>query len=227
MSRENAECSNQLESAKIVIKNLQEELEAARKQIERLREKNSELEELSITDELTGLYNQRHFHKMLEQEIVSSKKQKRSLCLLFFDVDGLKIYNDTHGHSGGDDVLKAVARGLSQSIEKNVGSGYRYGGDEFAVILPETRAGQAVEVAERINEYLWNMGFQHVTLSFGVAELGTEMDNKALFSHADDAMYVAKGCKRVEHDAAKKIHVYGSSATNYESLRESENDAGN
>lgn len=227
MSRENAECSNQLESAKIVIKNLQEELEAARKQTERLREKNRELEELSITDELTGLYNQRHFHKMLEQEIVSSKKQKRSLCLLFFDVDGLKIYNDTHGHSGGNDVLKAVALGLSQSIEKNVGSGYRYGGDEFAVILPETRAGQAVEVAERINEYLWNMGFQHVTLSFGVAELGTEMDNKALFSHADDAMYVAKGCKRVEHDAAKKIHVYGSSATNYESLRESENDAGN
>lgn len=223
MSRESAECNNQLKAAKIVIKNLQEELEVAGKQIEHLREKNRELEELSITDELTGLYNQRHFHNMLEQEVVSSKKQKHSLCLLFFDVDGLKIYNDTHGHSGGDDVLKAVARGLSQSIEKNFGSGYRYGGDEFAVILPETRSEQAVQVAEKINEHLWNIGFQHVTLSFGVAELGTGMDGKTLFSHADDAMYVAKKCKSVEHDAAKKIHVYGSSAIGYESLRESEN----
>lgn len=223
MSRESAECNNQLEAAKIVIKNLQEELEVAGKQIEHLREKNRELEELSITDELTGLYNQRHFHNMLEPEVVSSKKQKHSLCLLFFDVDGLKIYNDTHGHSGGDDVLKAVARGLSQSIEKNFGSGYRYGGDEFAVILPETRSEQAVQVAEKINEHLWNIGFQHVTLSFGVAELGTGMDGKTLFSHADDAMYVAKKCKSVEHDAAKKIHVYGSSTIGYESLRESEN----
>ena len=228
MSRENAECNDQLEAAKIVIKNLQEELEAAKKQIESLREENRELEELSVTDELTGLYNQRHFHNMLEQEIVSSQKQKHSLCLIFFDVDGLKIYNDTHGHSGGDDVLKVVARGLSHSIEENIGSGYRYGGDEFAVILPETRAEQAVQVAIGINEVLWNIGFQHVTLSFGVAELGAGMDGNALFSHADDAMYVAKGCKGVEHDAAKKIHVYdGSSATNYESLRESENDAGN
>jgi two-component system cell cycle response regulator len=223
----NVDHSDQLRSAEIIIKNLQEELEAARKQIECLREKNEELKKLSITDELTGLYNQRHFYSMLEREAADGRKKKHPLCLLFFDVDGLKKYNDTHGHSGGDDVLKAVAQGLSRSIENNIGSGYRYGGDEFAVILPESRAEQAVEIAKGINEGLRKTEFQHVTLSFGIAELGPGMDSKSLFSHADDAMYVAKRCKSIEYNDEEKIHVYGNSTIGYEFLREAENDTGN
>jgi diguanylate cyclase (GGDEF)-like protein len=159
------------------------------------------------------LYNQRHFRNRLEQEVARNKRQKHPLCLLFFDVDGLKAYNDTYGHLGGDDVLKAI----SQSIRRNVDSGYRYGGDEFAVILPEVHAEQAAEIARRINASLRKTGFQHqaffqnVTLSFGVAELGPEMDSDTLFRYADDAMYMAKKGRRIESDVGiDKIYVYGS-----------------
>jgi diguanylate cyclase (GGDEF)-like protein len=190
--------TNQLEALRAIIRSLQEELEMAKEQIELLWEKNRRLEKLSITDELTGLYNHRHFHDRLEQEVRRNRRQEHSLCLLFFDVDGLKTHNDTYGHLVGDDVLKAVAQSLSQKIRKNVDSGYRYGGDEFAVILPEVRAEQAVEVARRINRGLRKLGFQHVTLSFGIAELGPRMNSETLFRHADDAMYMAKRSKDVK-----------------------------
>jgi diguanylate cyclase (GGDEF)-like protein len=203
--------NNELDTARAIIRSLQEELEMAKKQIELLWERNKELEDLSITDELTGLYNQRHFRDRLEQEVARNKRQKHPLCLLFFDVDGLKTYNDNYGHSGGDDVLRAI----SQSVRKNVDSGYRYGGDEFAVILPEVRAEQAVEIVKRINESLRKVEFeyadffQNVTLSFGIAELGTEMDSKTLFRHADDAMYMAKRGRRGKIDVGvDKIYVY-------------------
>lgn len=208
--------TNQLKALKAIIRSLQEELEMAKKQIELLLEKNRELEELSITDELTGLYNQRHFHDRLEKEVRRNRRQEHPLCLLFFDVDGLKTYNDTYGHLVGDDVLKAVAQSLSQKIRENVDSGYRYGGDEFAVILPEVRAEQAVEIVKRINMSLRRVNFEHayffqnVTLSFGIAELGSGMDSKTLFRHADDAMYMAKRGRRGEIDAGTdKIYVYG------------------
>ena len=202
---------NQLEAARAIIRSLQEELEVARSQMESLWGKNRELEELSITDELTGLFNQRHFHDRLEQEVARNRRQRHPLCLLFFDVDGLKIYNDTYGHLGGDDVLKAVARSLSQSIRKNVDSVFRYGGDEFAVILLEAHAEQAVGVAKRVNRSLQKAGFHDVTLSFGIAELGTEMDSKTLFKHADDAMYMAKRGRGVKFgDCIDKIYICGS-----------------
>jgi len=221
MSCANSDCDARLEAARVVIKDLQKELDAAKKQIDRLQEKNSEFEKLSITDELTGLYNQRHFHNTLEQEVLNAKKRKHSLCLIFFDVDGLKTYNDTYGHSGGDDVLKVVAQSLSQNIEKDTGFGYRYGGDEFAAILTEAYADQAVQFAREINEGLRKIGFQHISLSFGIAELHSDMDSETLFSHADDAMYVAK--RRKGANAEEKIHVYGSSADGYEFLRKPEN----
>jgi two-component system cell cycle response regulator len=183
----------------------------AKTQIESLWKRNGELERLSITDKLTGLYNQRHFYDMLKQEVTRNKRQKHPLCLLFFDVDGLKTYNDTYGHLVGDDVLKAVARNLSQHIRKNVDSGYRYGGDEFAAILPETHAEQAVKIARRINSSLRKSGFRNVTLSYGVAELGPEMDSKTLFRYADDAMYMAKKGRGIKIRTRKdKIYVYGS-----------------
>jgi len=207
---------DQFEAAKAIIKSLREELEMTREQIALLWEKNKELEELSITDELTGLYNQRHFRRRLEQEVLRNKRQGHPLCLLFFDVDGLKTYNDTYGHLGGDDVLRAI----SQSIRRNVDSGYRYGGDEFAVILPEVHAEQAVEIARRINRSLRRLGFEHesffqnVTLSFGIAELCPEMDGNTLFRHADNAMYMAKKGNYTESDTGiDKIYVYGSDST--------------
>jgi diguanylate cyclase (GGDEF)-like protein len=200
---------DQLEAARAIIKTLQEELEMVKAQMESLWEKNRKLEEMSITDELTGLYNQRYFHKRLKQEVVRNRRQKHSLSLLFFDVDGLKTYNDTYGHLVGNDVLKAVAQSLFHRIRKSVDTGYRCGGDEFAVILPETRAEQATEVAKRINKSLQKAGFGNVNLSFGIAELGPEMDSETLFRYADDAMYMAKKGRGAESGVRKdKIYIY-------------------
>ena len=209
----------QLAVARAVIKRLEGELRTARGQIELLTKRNRELGELAICDELTGLYNQRHFYDRLKQEVESSRRQEHALCLLFFDVDGLKTYNDTRGHSGGNDVLKAVSRSLSRSIRENVDSGYRYGGDEFAVVFPGMRAEQAAEVARNINEGLREAGFQDVTLSFGIAELGSEMDGEALLRCADDAMYMAKRRAR-SGSHGDKIYVYDRNATSHESSRE-------
>jgi diguanylate cyclase (GGDEF)-like protein len=211
MPQVNTDRDDQLEAVTALIKNLQEELADAKRQLKSLQEKNEELKRLSITDDLTGLYNQRHFHDRLEEEVAKDTGQKHSLCLLFFDVDNLKSYNDTHGHSGGNDVLKAVAQSLFQNTEDNVNSGYRYGGDEFAVILPEAHADEAEEVATRINRCLWEAGFQDVTLSFGIAELGTGIDSQALFRHADEAMYMAKELEGTKPNTrVDKIFVYGS-----------------
>ena len=209
MLEEALDYNDQLEAARAIIRTLQEELEMVKRQMESLWEKNRELEEMSITDELTGLYNQRYFHERLKQEVTRNRRQKHPLSLLFFDVDGLKTYNDTYGHLVGNDVLKAVAQSLSQRIRKNVDTGYRCGGDEFAVILPETRAEQAVEVARRINNGLQQEGFGNVNLSFGIAELGTEMDGETLFRHADDAMYMAKRGRGAKSSVREdKIYVY-------------------
>jgi diguanylate cyclase (GGDEF)-like protein len=127
------------------------------------------------------------------------------MCLLFLDVDGLKVYNDTYGHSGGNDVLKTIAQSIIQSIRKEVDSAYRFGGDEFAVILPEVQSDQAVSVANRIVEKLSKTEFDDVKLSFGIAELTMDIDSEILLKHADDAMYIAK------RNLASKIHVYVNS----------------
>jgi two-component system cell cycle response regulator len=193
------------------IEKLRGELEAAKQQIELLQKRNELLERLYITDELTGLYNQRRFHDRLEREVAEHEKQQNPMCLLFFDVDGLKMYNDNYGHLGGDDILKAVAQSVTGNIRKDADSGYRYGGDEFAVILPETRTEQAVETAKRVNQGLRQAGFHNVNLSFGVAELGPGMDSKTLFRHADDAMYMAKRGRGVEF-MGKISHTPGRKA---------------
>jgi len=202
-------CDNRLKAAKATIRNLQEELQKVKDQLELLVKENEELERLSITDELTGLYNQRRFHNVLDQEVINSSRQGHSLCLLFFDVDSLKTYNDTYGHIGGNNVLKAVARSLSQNINKDADSGYRYGGDEFAIILPKTHVKQAVEVAKGINRSLWKTDFQHITLSYGIAEFKSEMDSRMLFRNADEAMYMAKKLGANESYIFAKIYVYG------------------
>jgi two-component system cell cycle response regulator len=185
------------------IERLSEELKAVKEQLELLHQENKRLKELCITDELTGLYNWRCFNDRLKQEVARNKRQNHPLCLVFFDVDGLKNFNDTYGHSGGNDVLKAIAESINQSIRKDVDSAYRFGGDEFAIILPEVCSGKAIKIAERITKKLSEINL-HVSLSFGLAELEPDQDDKVLFKNADEAMYAAK------KDLISKIHVYKS-----------------
>ena len=126
----------------------------AQRQIEQeLRESEKRYKELSITDGLTKLYNSRHFYDGLQLEIERANRYHRSLALLMIDIDDFKKFNDTYGHLVGDKVLAQTGEVIRNAL-READTGYRYGGEEFAVILPETVGPGAVEVAERIRKEL-------------------------------------------------------------------------
>ena len=151
-----------------------------------------EVRRLSITDDLTGLYNHRHFFKTLESELTRLKRQKTSLSLLMLDVDNFKRYNDHHGHVEGDRVLRKIGEIIKHLIRHNVDSGYRYGGDEFASLLIGASLEQALTIAERIRLTIEEAGFEDITVSVGLVEFQDGFDLERFVKSADDAMYVAK-----------------------------------
>lgn len=159
------------------------------KEKEKLEE---EVRRLSITDDLTGLYNHRHFFKTLEAEMVRMKRQKTSLSLLMFDLDNFKNFNDRYGHLEGDKVLKKIGEIIRNSIRSNVDSGYRYGGDEFAALLIGASSDQAITIAERIRSSIEQAGFEKITVSIGLAEYKEGLELEEFVKSADDAMYIAK-----------------------------------
>ena len=166
-------------------------LEKYRTSIEK-QKLEEEVQRLSITDDLTGLYNHRYFFKTLEGELVRLMRQKTSLSLLMFDLDNFKKYNDLYGHLEGDKVLRKIGQIVRQSIRSNVDSGYRYGGDEFAALLIGASLDQALTIAERIRSLIEQAGFQNITVSVGLAEFKNHFDLEEFVKSADDAMYVAK-----------------------------------
>jgi diguanylate cyclase (GGDEF)-like protein/PAS domain S-box-containing protein len=151
-----------------------------------------ELLELSITDGLTGLHNQRHFYNELDKEMERVKRQHTPLSLLLFDLDDFKVFNDIHGHLEGDKVLRSVAQVVLKSIRR-MDSAYRYGGDEFTVILPGATQVEASQVAERIRKTFENtLYLQQIKLSIGLVEFDPQYDLTNFVKHADEAMYTAK-----------------------------------
>ena len=159
------------------------------KEKERLEE---EVKRLSITDDLTNLYNYRHFYKTLELEITRLKRQKTSLSLLMFDMDNFKRYNDLYGHLEGDKVLRKVGDIVTRLIRNNVDSGYRYGGDEFAVLLIGATLDQAMPIAERIRMSIEQAGFQDISVSIGVTEFHADYTLREFVRLTDDCLYAAK-----------------------------------
>ena len=160
--------------------------------------KNAKLYEQAITDGMTRLYLHRYFKQRLLDELKRSARFKRNLAMVMIDVDHFKKFNDTYGHQLGDEVLKKVASIMRRAVRTH-DLPVRYGGEEFALVLPETDMQGAVAVAERIRrsietEYLEQQGkIIKVTASFGVAvfpESATEMDT--LIKAADNALYVSK-----------------------------------
>jgi diguanylate cyclase (GGDEF)-like protein len=166
-------------------------LEKSRSLLER-KKLEEEVERLSITDDLTGLYNHRHFFKTLESELVRMKRQKTTLSLLMFDLDHFKRYNDLYGHWEGDQVLKKMGDIIRNSIRSNVDSGYRYGGDEFATLLIGASLDQTLAIAERIRSSIEQAGFQDITVSIGMCTFQDRFTLERFVKAADDAMYVAK-----------------------------------
>jgi diguanylate cyclase (GGDEF)-like protein len=168
------------------------------KEKEKLEE---EVRRLSITDDLTSLYNHRHFFKTLEAELARLRRQKTSLSLLMFDLDNFKRYNDLHGHLEGDKVLKTIGEIVTHSIRYNVDSGYRYGGDEFAVLLIGASVDQALTIAERIRSSIEQAKYQNITVSIGLSEYRDHFDLEEFVKSADDAMYLAK------HSGGNRVHT--------------------
>jgi diguanylate cyclase (GGDEF)-like protein/PAS domain S-box-containing protein len=151
-----------------------------------------ELLELSITDGLTGLHNQRHFYNELDKEMERAKRQHTTLSLLLFDLDDFKVFNDIHGHLEGDKVLRNVAHAVLKSVRR-MDSAYRYGGDEFTVILPGATRIEATQVAERIRKTFETTPYlQQIKLSIGLVEFDPQYDLTNFVKYADEAMYTAK-----------------------------------
>lgn len=152
-------------------------------------------EEAAYTDHLTGLANRRRFERQLEREVTRMKRYGRSFCLILLDIDHFKVINDTFGHEAGDETIQALAKTL-QAGTRGIDLAARIGGEEFAVILPETDMKGGLEVAERLRLAIKATEIPvvgHVTASFGVTEFPScGQDHRELVAAADAGLYEAK-----------------------------------
>ena len=167
-----------------------EEIEAKFKRGIIERNIRQELNRLSITDSLTGLYNQRHFYDRLNEEIVRAERQNHNLALILLDLDDFKHYNDNFGHLAGDDLLQRVGAVINLKMRQNVDSGYRYGGDEFAVMLIEADQAVAEMMSNRIKSGI--LEDCHITASSGFAAFKQGLNPEALVGEADRRLYEDK-----------------------------------
>lgn len=172
------------------------ELEKAEAERKRMEEK---LIELSITDDLTGLYNRRHFYQVLNAEINRTQRYGGSFSLAMLDLDGFKEYNDRFGHTSGDAVLQSFAQTIKPALRKT-DRPFRYGGDEFCIILPVTDANRAKQIIERVRaKWLQTIDAQYPALetplgfSAGIAQFPEDAETAdGLVFLADTSLYFAK-----------------------------------
>ena len=170
-----------------------EELEAKIKRAIIERNTRQKLNILSITDSLTGIYNQRHFFTRLKEEIRRAERQKYKLALIMFDIDDFKAYNDKKGHLAGDNVLRKVGSIIEENIRQGVDSGYRYGGDEFAIILIDADKDIVLEIGTRIENTIKESC--NLTISMGHASFSKVMTLEKLINEADTQLYKDKKLK--------------------------------
>lgn len=164
-----------------------------------LESQRSIMADLAMYDGLTKLLNHRMFYILLEQEVARMRRHNKSLSLLMLDIDHFKRVNDSHGHVAGDVILAGIGSVISRQV-RNIDSVCRYGGEEIAVILPETGGEGAAQVAERIRSTIEGHCFDigqgqsiGITVSIGVASLPSqEVSVEKLVAMADKALYEAK-----------------------------------
>lgn len=159
-----------------------------------LQKANEQLEQLSITDQLTGLHNRRKVYAELKKELERAHRYGRTFSAIMFDLDNLKTVNDTLGHRTGDAVLVEVAR-ITRSTVRSTDIVSRWGGDEFLIVCPETELAEALKLAERLRETVAHHPFPGgipVTISAGVGELSLGEDIEHFLSRIDEALYRAK-----------------------------------
>lgn len=193
-----------LQDANAQIEGMNQDLEAkVAERTEALEQANKQLEQLTLTDDVTDLYNQRFLGQRIEDEFARAQRYGHGFAVVMLDLDNFKNVNDSHDHLFGTRVLRRVGSILMQGV-RNTDMVIRYGGDEFVVLLPHTRLDEAVPAAERLRRSLEdaNVGdtgeLYRITASFGVAALGAceANDSESLLRAADKALYLAKAMGR-------------------------------
>ncbi|WP_156896350.1 diguanylate cyclase [Aestuariibacter salexigens] len=159
---------------------------------------NSQLQQISRTDGLTGLFNRRYWQEQFELEFKRIRRNAKPASVLMLDIDHFKAVNDTHGHPAGDQVIKRLAKLIGESVRETDVAG-RYGGEEFTILLPDTTASCAKLVAERIRKTAQKCVVTHegvditFTISVGICEYTpNHKEPMAWLEHVDQALYKAK-----------------------------------
>ncbi len=150
------------------------------------------LKAASITDDLTGLYNQKHLFTTLQAELARSRTSKRSFMIAFFDLDGLKQFNESHGHLKGTEAIREAARLVRTTMREGVDLGFRYGGDEYVIFMPEITRLKARTAIEKLRVRIGELFHGKITASFGMAESKGCTGPQDLIRRANQAMYWAK-----------------------------------
>lgn len=158
------------------------------------------LEKLATTDALTGLANRRRFDEHFQAEVARAARSGEPLSLLVCDVDHFKRYNDTYGHQQGDRCLIEIARALDSVVRRPADLAVRHGGEEFALVLPDTARDGAIKIADRLRSAVHSLGLEHgandgrgtVTVSAGIATVSGAWTVDEIFALADKALYQAK-----------------------------------
>jgi diguanylate cyclase (GGDEF)-like protein len=184
--------------------------EGAREDVAALRHlynrRKEALEELAFCDALTGVFNRRHFDRCFAEECARSRRYSRPLSLIMVDIDHFKRVNDEYGHQKGDQILHLVGQTL-RALVRQTDMVFRYGGEELVILLPETRGADAATVAEhcrtRIAAASTALLPAGISVSLGIAELGSDEADSALLGRADAALYEAKRTGRNRSIMAK------------------------
>ena len=159
-----------------------------------LKRKASELEQISVTDELTGLLNRLYLNERLPEELSRSHREGYKMSFLMIDIDDFKSYNDDFGHAEGDKALQIVAQCLKDML-RGADVAVRFGGEEFSILLPQTTADEAAMIAERLRKKVASIKFhdRQMSISIGVADCSdTPCTAQEIIKWADDALYEAK-----------------------------------
>ena len=190
-------------SRKLFLKNIHTErllkdLEMAQNE---LQNANKILENLSITDELTGLYNRRYFNEIIKQEVQRARRTDKALGFMMIDIDYFKRFNDTYGHLEGDRVLQRLAKTFQKVLQRSGDFVFRLGGEEFGVIVTDTNYKECELLASNLCSAVEHLKIPHehnsasayVTISIGICfKPSKDLDEYTLIKEADDALYQAK-----------------------------------
>ncbi len=170
---------------------------------------HGEMEKLSITDQLTGLYNRRHFYNVFPRELGNTLRHGGQLYLGLLDVDNFKLYNDRYGHPAGDQALKAIASTMTELLQRAGDYCFRIGGEEFCFLFNETDTKKAKDFADRIRQEIESIGIVHeknvpydvVTISFGLIRIPENPDCnlEQVMTKVDEALYMAKKAGRNQY----------------------------